>query len=359
MGILVWGFGNYYKQKGQIFSRDMITAFVSGKETGKYDGIDIISPKQIPQYNFDKLYIMTSLGVAFEILEELRRLNYQEWDKVAFGWNMEPYTEEEAFLFEDGEIKCNSEGVCEYISQNQIMKIENEMDWKKLRQWKVRNLRNNEVSGVQLKPISEIFGFDRGQPIDRYYIEKFLGENAKYIRGTVLEVAEREYTVKYGTDVEKSICMHVCDSVDNNCIIVNLETGEGVIDDLADCFILTQTLPVIFDVQAAAENAIRLLKSGGVALVTVSGITQISRYDMDRWGHFWSFTTASLKKLFESCEDVEYVEVKAYGNVKTSISALYGLAVEDMKQEDFAYQDDDYQQIITAMVRKKKKEESI
>ena len=355
MCILIWGFGKYYSKKMQNFSKDTIAAFVSSKETGKYDGIDIISPQMIPKYSFDKLYIMTSVSVAFEILEELRNLNYHEWDKVALGWNMEPYTDEEAFLFEDGEIKCNSDGVCVYLSHNQTIEIKDETDWNKLRQWRVRNKWKNEISDIPLKPISSIFGFDRGLPIDRYYIEKFLNENSRCIKGTVLEVAERTYTMKYGRDVEKSLCMHVSDSVGSNCIIANLETGEGIIEGLADCFIITQTLPFIFDVRAAAENVVRFLKPGGAALVTVSGITQISRYDMDRWGHYWSFTTASLNRLFETCKDVDFVEIKAYGNVKSATSGLYGLAVEDMEQDELIYHNEDYQQIITAVVMKKRK----
>ena len=146
--------------------------------------------------------------------------------------------------------------------------------------------------------------------------------------------------------------MNMTASFEKDSIIANLETGEGIIDGMADCFILTQTLPFIFDIKKAAENVVRLLKKGGIALVTVPGIVQISRYDMERWGHFWSFTTASLKRLFEECKDVEFVEVKTYGNVKSATFGLYGLAAEEFSQEELEYQDDDYQQLITAIVKK-------
>ncbi len=216
----------------------------------------------------------------------------------------------------------------------------------------IKNNRENGLLEIPLKPVSSVFGLDRGLPIDRYYIEKFLAENASFIKGTTLEVADREYTMKYGRGVEESIVTHVDSASGSGSRLVNLETGEGVTDDFADCFILTQTLPFIYDIRAAAQNIVRSLKRGGVALVTVPGITQISRYDMDRWGHYWSFTTASLKRLFEECDHVEDVEIRAYGNVKAAACGLYGLAVEDMRQEDLEYRDDDYQQIITAVVRK-------
>ncbi len=353
MRILVWGFGNYYRRKEAGIPRDAIIAYVSGRETGTFEGIDIIGPQDISRQQYDCLYIMTATENLFDILDELRHMGYQEWSKVVPGWNVCPYADDEKVLFEDGMIELDSEGVCVYSSPDFTMKVRNVEEWNRLRQKKFRYKKKNVVCDIPLSPISSIFGLERGLPIDRYYIEKFLSENTQYIRGTVLEVAEREYTLKYGFDVKESICMHVSDSDGGNNIIANLETGEGIIADFADCFILTQTLPFIFDIRKAVQNVVKFLKRGGVALVTVSGITQISRYDMDRWGHYWSFTSASLKRLFEECDDVEDIEVQSYGNVKTAVSGLYGLAIEDMEENELIYNDNDYQQIITAIVKKR------
>jgi hypothetical protein len=49
-------------------------------------------------------------------------------------------------------------------------------------------------------PTSRVFGIDRGLPINRYYIEKFLARHAADIRGRVLEVADNAYTRKFGGD---------------------------------------------------------------------------------------------------------------------------------------------------------------
>lgn len=347
----MWGFGNYYRRKQSCFSNDMILAFVSSKETGKYEGINIIRPAEIFQYAYDKIYLMAGESLP-EMLEMLRELKFKEWDKVIIGWGIKPYVDDENILFEDGKINCNSEGKCVYMFDDQLTEVNNWADLRLLKQQRIRSRSGRELYHIPLKPISRKFGIDRGHPIDRYYIEKFLEESSHYVRGTVLEVAERTYTMKYGKGVDKSYIINIETSAEKDSIVVNLETGEGVIDGLADCFILTQTLPFIFDVKKAADNTIRLLKEGGVALITVPGITQISRYDMDRWGHYWSFTTASLKRVFEECGNIESVEVKAYGNVKSASSGLYGLAVEEMDLESLEYQDDDYQQLITAVVKK-------
>jgi hypothetical protein len=46
------------------------------------------------------------------------------------------------------------------------------------------------------QPINANWGYERGTPIDRYYIDQFLQEHASDIRGRVLEVANNEYTRK-------------------------------------------------------------------------------------------------------------------------------------------------------------------
>ena len=52
----------------------------------------------------------------------------------------------------------------------------------------------------RLSPISTLFGTDRGQPIDHYYIEAFLHKYSSDVRGSVLEIGNPAYTLKYGAD---------------------------------------------------------------------------------------------------------------------------------------------------------------
>jgi SAM-dependent methyltransferase len=205
-----------------------------------------------------------------------------------------------------------------------------------------------------LRPVSSVFGGDRGKPIDRFYIEDFLNQNIHNIKGKVLEVAGNSYTRNFGgSKVEESWTLHLtCEEKKPKSIIGNLETGEGITDNEFDCFIMTQTLLCIFDIQAAARNAIKLLRPGGVLLLTVPGISQISRYDYDRWGHYWSFTDQSVRRLFEKIVPRENIEVKTYGNVKATTAFLYGLAHHEVKREHLVFFDGDYQMIISAVIKK-------
>ena len=87
-------------------------------------------------------------------------------------------------------------------------------------------------------------------------------------------------------------------------------------------------------------------------LATVAGISQISRYDMDRWGDYWRFTTASMKKLF-SPVFIGDVEIATFGNVLAATAFLQGLAVEDLPDPTLLdAADDDYQLIIAIVARK-------
>jgi SAM-dependent methyltransferase len=206
----------------------------------------------------------------------------------------------------------------------------------------------------RLSPISTLFGTDRGQPIDRYYIESFLERHNTDVRGSVLEIGDPTYTLKYGEDrVTNSHVLHVVADNPQATFVGDLQTGQGVSDNTYDCMILTQTLLFIYDVHAAIANCYRALKPGGVLLATFPGISQIVRYDMDRWGDYWRFTDASTRKLFGNVFGPENVVVETHGNVLTACAFLYGLATSELKAKELDFHDPDYQVIITVRAVKK------
>jgi SAM-dependent methyltransferase len=199
----------------------------------------------------------------------------------------------------------------------------------------------------RLQPFSAEMGLDRGHGIDRYYIESFLQEHSADIKGTVLEIADNNYTVQFGVNVERSEVLHAVAGNPRATIVGNLETGENIPANAFDCIICTQTFPFLYDFKGAIRSCHRALKPGGVLLATFAGITQISRYDMDRWGDYWRFTTLSTKRIFAEIFDLPDVTVSAHGNVLTSVSSLLGLAAEDLKKSELDYVDRDYEQLIT------------
>lgn len=199
----------------------------------------------------------------------------------------------------------------------------------------------------RLTPISQAWGYDRGLPIDRYYIEQFLSVCAVDIQGHVLEVKDNSYTVKYGGDrVTKSDVLHKMEGNSRATIVADLTSAPELSADTFDCIICTQTLQFIYEVKAAIETLHRILKPSGVLLVTVPGVSQISRYDMDRWGDYWRFTTLSAGMLIAEAFPMSNVMVQAYGNVLSAISLLHGLASEELDQKALNSLDPDYEVLI-------------
>jgi SAM-dependent methyltransferase len=199
----------------------------------------------------------------------------------------------------------------------------------------------------RISPFSRRWGFDRGLPVDRYYIENFLSRHSQDIRGHVLEVADATYTQRFGAErVEQSDVLHVFEGNPAATIVADLTRAEQIPSNAFDCIILTQTLLLIYDLPAAIKTLYRILKPGGAVLVTVPGITQGTE-DTRQWGRYWSFTTLSIKRLFEEFFPATQLDVNAYGNVLAATAFLYGLATQDLRQRELDYRDPDYELVIT------------
>jgi glycosyltransferase involved in cell wall biosynthesis len=197
----------------------------------------------------------------------------------------------------------------------------------------------------RLMPMSRIFGFDRGLPIDRYYIERFLADHATDIRGNVLEIGDSSYTRRFGGDrVIHSDVLHAVDGNPQATLVADLTCADHLPSAAFDCIICTQTLMFIYDIRAALQGLCRMLKPQGVLLLTVAGVShQISRHDMDRWGDYWRFTSLSVRLLFEEIFPPTQIEVRSEGNVLAAIAFLHGLAVDELRKEELDHCDPDYE----------------
>ena len=199
----------------------------------------------------------------------------------------------------------------------------------------------------RLKPFTSDYGIGRGLAIDRYYIEKFLSEYARDIRGHVLEIKHNKYTVKYGGDrVTRSDVLHPVEGNLEATIIADLTKADHLPANTFDAIIFTQTLQVIYDIRTVIATLHRILKPGGVLVATASGMAQLSLDDFDKWGEYWRFTSLSARLLFEEAFGAGNVTVRAYGNVLAAISFLHGLAAEDLKKKELDAVDRSYEVLI-------------
>jgi len=210
------------------------------------------------------------------------------------------------------------------------------VDWRRRRPLRLGALRRTT-------PIDPNWGFERGTPIDRVYIEQFLEAHADDVRGRVLEIAAPDYTNQFGRGVERVDILMATEGNPQATIVADLVDAPQIPDASFDCAIVTQTLQFIYDVTAALATLHRVLAPGGVLLATVPGIAKISPPEDDVFGDWWRFTSRSLRRLGEEAFGAGNVEVQAFGNVLSAAGFLYGLAASDLRAEELDHRDTLYE----------------
>lgn len=179
------------------------------------------------------------------------------------------------------------------------------------------------------KPLSDTFGFDRGTPIDRYYIENFLSENSKCITGKCLEVKNDAYTLKYGHHVVQSDILDIDRTNSKATIYGDLRSLTDVPDSTYDCIMLTQVLQFIDEYEKAIAECRRILKAGGVLLATVPAMSRVD-VRAGEWGDFWRFTQAGAWHIFQKYFKRKSIEIRARGNCLAGIGFWAGQSLEEM-----------------------------
>jgi peptidoglycan/xylan/chitin deacetylase (PgdA/CDA1 family)/SAM-dependent methyltransferase len=213
----------------------------------------------------------------------------------------------------------------------------------------------------RVTPISGNYGFDRGLPVDRYYIQDFLRRHAERdVRGHALEFGDDAYARRFGSGtgqadsrVTKIDVFDVDSSNPHATIIGDLVTGTEVPSDTFDCIICTQTLHLIYEVPSAIRALHRALRPGGVLLATAPGISPIPASDRERWGWHWGFTTSSVRRLFDEHFSPGDVTVESYGNVLSAIAFLHGIAAEELSPAELDVRSPEYELLIAVRAQKK------
>jgi SAM-dependent methyltransferase len=199
----------------------------------------------------------------------------------------------------------------------------------------------------RLTPFSTEFGYDRGGPVDRYYIENFLKKEAAHVKGRSLEIGDNEYSLLYGGNkLTQSDILHIDATNSKATFIGDLSNAPHLPDNAFDCIVLTQTLHLIYDFKGALATCYRILKPGGVLLLTSPGITPIDHGEWKKtW--YWSFTDKALMKLLAETFPDGNTEVETFGNVYVAAAFLYGMSITEVSRQRLDYHDPHFQVIIT------------
>jgi SAM-dependent methyltransferase len=203
----------------------------------------------------------------------------------------------------------------------------------------------------RLEPFSAYYGFERGSPVDRFYIERFLAERARDIHGAVLEVGHPRYARAFEDATAERVEIVDIDAANPDATIVaDLSEAGSLPTGRFDCFILTQTLQLVPELEVALQNAWQSLASGGVLLLSVPGITRADpeHVEADRW----RFTAAGLETLIaRTCVDGSR-EVVGYGNLISAVAFLMGLAAEELDEEELKAKDPHFAVVVCARVER-------
>jgi len=214
----------------------------------------------------------------------------------------------------------------------------------------LRRLRRSVLDRIDLgdlrrtRPVSKVWGFDRGTPVDRVFMESFLGDHAEDIRGTALEIGDDVYTRRFGgTAVERCEVLHAAEGNPKATWVADLATADAVPTGRFDVIVCTQTLQIVPEIGATVDHLYRMLKPAGVLLVTVPGISKVYHDEhSDRWQDFWHLNPRSLRWLLERKFPADRVEARSFGNVLTATAFLHGLAAEELEARELDEHDPDF-----------------
>ena len=198
----------------------------------------------------------------------------------------------------------------------------------------------------RMVPVCSRFGFSRGSPIDRYYLDQFIEKIRPLVHGDVVEIGGKdengrlyqfEHAVRYrGFDMfEDPDISLVGDAHDPNAL------AEAQLDTII-AFNVLEHCPKPWIV---IDNMRRWLKPDGLALVMVPSCQRLHRMPED----YWRPLPAALIHLFTTWADCE---LHVYGNPSTAIAAMLGIAVEELSVGELDAYHPDYP-VTTCVIAKK------
>ena len=202
--------------------------------------------------------------------------------------------------------------------------------------------------------ISNDFGFGRGTPIDRMYIDSFFKKHAGEISGVCLEFGDTSYIDEFGESVSKKYEFNYSEesSKINNIIMGDLTKLDSLAANSFDCILCINVLNFIYDLPLAVQGLKKLIKPNGKIIITMAGVSaHISRYDMDRWGDYWRLTDKAAMKLFKDA-GLNIDKVQTYGNPYACSAQINGYSMEDLSQEKIITYHQDYQLLVACILSK-------
>jgi SAM-dependent methyltransferase len=192
-----------------------------------------------------------------------------------------------------------------------------------------------------------MYGYDRGTPIDRHYNEEFFARCRNDIRGHVLDSDGGASAAKFGSGAVSEIqTLHGEPADVELSTVPDLARMSEINTDSLDCVLLNQVLQFASDLNTAIGEIYRILKPTGVLLATFPGT--VRGKNLERGYSPLGFTTRSARLLMEKRFRPDCISVESFGNILTATSCLYGLAAEELSEEELSFLDPHYPLLVAA-----------
>ena len=199
----------------------------------------------------------------------------------------------------------------------------------------------------RVEPFSANFGFERGTPVDRFYLHRFLDANRSLITGRVLEVQVPSYTRTYGQGVETSHTVDINPEF-RATYTCDLAEAPQIPSDSYDCLLAPNTLQHVADLPGVLRTMLRVVKPGGVVLASAPTLLPLIPDGDDYWHLSPAGWRRTLAREWAGCD----VAVDGHGTCLTAIAAMHGLALEELTDEELRANDPRYPVLVTIKCRK-------
>ena len=186
-------------------------------------------------------------------------------------------------------------------------------------------------------PFSATYGFERGTPIDRYYLHAFLAQQQHLITGDVLEVQTDAYTQWFGSGVHRADTFDIVPSPDVTYVCDFSHCERSIPNRAYDCLLLPNTLPHFRELEPALSNAIRVVRPGGAILASAAGLLPLTG-DVPE---YWRLSPDGWRERLSA----------AWPGATLEISGQLGLALEELTPAELDAYDPRYPVLTTIVCR--------
>jgi hypothetical protein len=197
------------------------------------------------------------------------------------------------------------------------------------------------------QPFSSTYGFERGTPIDRHYLHKFLDAHRGLITGRVLEVQTTSVTDRYGRDVSHVDTFDIVPDFAPTYLCDFTAASVPIPVHSYDCVVMPNTLPHFQDLDGGLLNAYRAVRPGGAILASAAGLLPLTGDVAD----YWRLSPDGWRTRLAAAWPDADITVEGHGNCLAAVAAQLGLALEELTARELDVVDPRFPVLTTILCR--------